>query len=160
MSKTRVSIAVACCLFALALVAWAQNAQKAGLWEITTNMTWQQSPMPNGMTMPGGGPHTMQVCVTQAQIEKYGSPMSPSKGCDISNVVKKSNSMSADWVCTAPMAGKGTVQSSWTDPDHTKTKVHFVGAMQTKPIEYTIETSSNYKGPDCGSVKPLPMPSN
>jgi len=27
-------------------------------------------------------------------------------------------------------------------------------------MEYTIETSSIYKGPDCGSVKPLPMPSN
>jgi len=30
----------------------------------------------------------------------------------------------------------------------------------TMTMEYTIESSSIYKGPDCGSVKPLPMPSN
>ena len=74
----------------------------------------------------------------------------------------KATGMTADWVCTGRMAGKGTVESSWADPDHAKGKVHFVGSMQmgpnSKPIEYTIETSSVYKGPDCGSVKPLPIP--
>jgi len=41
-------------------------------------------------------------------------------------------------------------------------KVHFIGAMQMGPnsraIEYTIESSSIYKGSDCGSVQPQPMP--
>jgi hypothetical protein len=159
MSKTRVSIAAGCCLVAVALATWAQAARKAGLWEITTNMVWQQSPIPNGMAMPGGGPHSTQVCLTQAQVDKYGSPMPQNRGCDISNVAMKANGMTADWVCTAPMAGKGTVESSWTDPDHVKAKVHFLGAMQmgpnSKPVEYTIDVSSNYKGADCGSVKPL-----
>jgi hypothetical protein len=26
------------------------------------------------------------------------------------------------------------------------------------PVEYTITATSTYKGADCGSVKPLPMP--
>jgi hypothetical protein len=179
MSKTRVWITLGCCLFAVAIFAWAQSNRKPGLWEMTSNMTWQQSPMPampnmpQGMTMPAGannpfagGPRTTQVCLTQAMIDKYGAPMPQSRNneCQISNVQLHANGMSADWVCTGRMAGKGSLESSWTDPDHAKGKVHFVGTMQmgpnSKPIEYTIETSSDYKGPDCGSVKPLPMPNN
>ncbi|MGA3346312.1 MAG: DUF3617 domain-containing protein [Terracidiphilus sp.] len=170
MSKTRIWT-IGCCIFAFALLAWAQSTRKPGLWEITTNMTWQQSPMPAGMTMPagaaspfGGGPHTTAVCLTQAMIDKYGAPIPQSHNgeCQISNVVLKPGGMTGDWVCTGAMAGKGTLKSSWTDPDHATSKVHFIGAMQmgpdSKTIEYTIDSSSVYKGSDCGGVKPQPMP--
>ena len=97
-------------------------------------------------------------------IDKYGAPTPQSRNgeCQISNVVLKATSMTADWVCSGRMAGKGTLESSWVVPDHAVGKVHFMGAMQmgpnSKPIEYTIESSSVYKGPDCGSVQPAPMP--
>jgi hypothetical protein len=168
MHKSRVWTVVGCCLFAVAIAALAQSIRKPGLWEMTTNMTWQQSPMPPGMTMPpganspfGGGPRTTQVCLTQAMIDKYGAPMPQSRNgeCQISNVVLKTTSMTADWICTGRMAGKGTLESSWSDPDHAVGKMHFIGNMQmganSRPIEYTIESSSVYKGPDCGSVKPM-----
>jgi hypothetical protein len=171
MRKARIYIALACCFLAVAIFAWAQANRKPGLWEMTSTMTWQQSPMPPGMTMPaganspfGGGPHTTQVCLTQAMIDKYGAPMPSSQRgqCQISNVSLKPTSMSADWICTGMMAGKGTLESSWSDPDHAIGKVHFVGTMQmgpnSRPIEYTMESSSVYKGADCGSVPPMTMP--
>ena len=52
MRKTQVWIAMGCCLFFMALLASAQASRKPGLWEMTSTMTWQQSPMPAGMTMP------------------------------------------------------------------------------------------------------------
>jgi hypothetical protein len=172
MKNHRAVIAATVCLTLLGLFAWAQ-VRKAGLWEMTSTMTWQQSPMPPGMTMPaganspfGGGPRTNQVCVTQAMIDKYGAPMPQSRNnqCQVSNVSMKANGMSADWVCSGMMAGKGTVESSWTDPEHATGKVHFTGTMQmgpnSRPVEYTIETSSVYKGPDCGSVKAVQMPTD
>jgi hypothetical protein len=171
MSKTRVSIAIGCCFFFLSTFASAQISRKPGLWESTTTMTWQKSPMPAGMNMPsganspfGGGPHTTQVCVTQAMIDKYGAPVPQSRNnqCQVANVQKTANSMSADWICTGMMAGKGSVESSWTDSDHATTKVHFLGSMQmgpnATPVEYTMDSNSVYKGPDCGSVKPLAIP--
>ena len=162
MRTTRFWIMICFCFLAVALFTWAQAVRKPGLWQMTSTMTWQQSPMPAGMTMPGGGPQTMQVCLTQAMIDKYGAPTPQSRDCQVANVVMTSNSMSADWICTGRMAGKGTMESSWTDPDHAKGKVHFTGAMQmgpnSKTLEYTIETVSDYKGADCGNVKPLPMP--
>ena len=141
----------------LAMVLWAQS-RKPGLWEVTSNQVWQQSPFPAGMEKQmGGGPHTMQVCLTQEEIDKYGAIM-PQQGrsCSVNNVVQKPNGMTADLECTGPMSGKGAVESSWDEPDHAKGKVHFVGTMRGgKPIEWTVESTSVYKGPDCGNVKPF-----
>ena len=127
MRKTRIYVTLGCCFVAMAIFAWAQVNRKPGLWEMTSTMTWQQSPMPPGMTMPagannpfGGGPRTTQVCLTQAMIDKFGAPLPQSRNgqCQISNVSLKPTSMSADWICTGMMTGKGTLESSWTDPDH------------------------------------------
>jgi hypothetical protein len=169
MRKTRVWITMACCLFSFAFFAWGQVQRKPGLWEMTTTMTFQQSPMPPGAQAPAGspfagGPHTKQVCLTQAMIDKYGAPMPQADrgGCQITNVALKATSMTANMVCTGRTNGTGTVESDWSEPDHAKGKVHFTGSMQmgpnTRPIEWTSESVSVYKGPDCGSVPPLPMP--
>jgi len=170
MRKTPVMIALIC-FVVLAASACAQSTRKAGLWEMTSTMTWQKSPMPPGMSMPaggnspfGGGAHTTQVCVTQEMIDKYGTPPPQSRNnqCQMSNVVKKANGMTADWVCSGMMSGKGSLEASWTDADHSTSKVHFLGSMQmgpnATPVEYTIESTSVFKGADCGSVKPLPIP--
>ena len=169
MRKTRVWITLSCCLFALAIFAWAQANRKPGLWEMTTNMTWQQSPIPPGVTLPpgalaamGGAPHTMQVCLTQAMIDKYGAPVSQNHDCQITNVVMKPTGMTAEMVCTGKTNGHGTMESSWPGGNAAKGKVHFIGTMgagpNSMPVEWTVASTSVYKGPDCGSVKPLLMP--
>jgi Protein of unknown function (DUF3617) len=144
---------------ALATLAGAQN-RKAGLWEVTSTMTWQQSPFPSGMGHMGAGPHTTDVCVTQEQIDKYGTVPPQTRGsCQMTDIVKKDHGMSADMVCTGPMGGKGNLEATWTDDSHSTAKLHFLGAMkmgaESKPIEWTVDTSSVYKGPDCGDVKPI-----
>jgi hypothetical protein len=147
-----------CCLFALTLFAGAQAVRKSGLWEMTTNLA--------SSNVFSASPSVTQVCLTQEMINKYGAPMPQSRNgeCQISNVVLKTTSMTADWICSGRMAGKGTLESSWDDPNHAIGKVHFTGVMQmganSRTVEYTINTSSVYKGPDCGSVAPLPIPNN
>jgi hypothetical protein len=148
------------CVLAAALMAWAQSP-KAGLYEVTNHMTWQQSPFPEGMQAPAGsgGPHTAQTCVTQAQIDKYNGPKPEARGgCQVSNIQKRANGMTAEISCGAPMTGKGTVDTTWTDSGHSRSKVHFTGSMKmgpnTKPVEWTVDSESVYKGSDCGSVKP------
>ena len=68
--------------------------------------------------------------------------------------------MTADWICSGHMSGKGTIESSWADGNRTTGKIHFAGTMQmgqagSKPVEWTNQMISVYKGPDCGSVKPV-----
>ena len=163
MRKFRTWVPVACCLFVSALLLTAQADRKPGLYETTANMTWQQSPMPNGMQMPGGGPHTSQVCVTQEMIDRYGGPMPQSRGeCQMKNMNKSATGMTADYVCTGHMAGTGKMEANWTPGGQSHSKIHFTGTMQmgpnSAPVEWTIESTSTYKGADCGSVKPLPLP--
>jgi hypothetical protein len=168
--KQRIGIVVSFCLLTLAVFAWAQAVRKPGLWEMTTTTTWQKTPLPPGMTMPAGANNpfapttrTTQVCLTQEMIDKYGAPIPNNSGCVLSNVVLKPSGMTADMVCTGRMNATASIESSWSDPNVAHGKVHFVGSMQMgpnpTPIEMTILSTSVYKGPDCGSVKPLPMPS-
>ena len=126
----------------------------------------QMPQMPQGVQMPQSpfGPHTNQVCVTQAMVDKYGGPMSqPQRGdCTVTNVVIKPDGMTADIVCTGQMNTKGDITSKFTDGNTTDMTMHMTGTMQmgqnSRPVDMTIHTTSTYKGPDCGSVKPVAMP--
>ena len=172
MRKTRVWITAAGCLCAMVIAAWGQPSRKPGLWETTVNMTWQKSPFPPNMPMPpqaaaafGGGPHTSNVCLSQAWVDKFGGAIPQNRGdCQMTNVQLTATGMTATMVCTGRMAGSGTVEADWSIPDTGKGKVHFTGTMQmgpnATPIEWTTEFSSVYKGPDCGNVKPVPVPAD
>lgn len=146
------------CLVAATVFAVGPN-RKAGLWESTTQMTWEQAPMPGMPSMPA---RTTQVCVTQEMVDKYGGPIPETRGsCQVSNVVMKPGQMTADLICTGAMNGKASIVSTWEDGEHATTKVHFTGEMMmgpnTKPVEWTQKSTSVFKGADCGSVKPPPM---
>ncbi len=159
MIKSHLPIVLALCLTTPVLSSDAQT-KKPGLWEITTTMSWQQSPFPAGMN-PGGGPHVTLICVTQAQIDKYGSvPPDVHGDCKVSDVVKKPNSMTAEMICTGHLSGKGDITASWIDAEHSTSKVHFVGTMQmgprSQPYEWTAESTGVFKNTDCGNVKPVP----
>ena len=142
---------LACGLIAISAAVSAQT-RKPGLWEVTTTMTFQQ---PSGAA---GSPHTTEVCVTREQLDKYGAITPQSAGCQVTNVTKKATSITADMVCTGRMDGKGALEASWADADHATTKVHFTGTMKvltdSKPVEWTSNSSYTFKSADCGSVKP------
>jgi Protein of unknown function (DUF3617) len=167
MRMTSTWIASVCLGFAAALLAVAQAGRQPGLWEVTSKMTWQESPFPGG---PGGGPgggaavspapHLTQVCLTQAMIEKYGGPIPQTHECKVVNINKTATSMTADWICSGHMSGKGTIEYSWADGNRTTGKIHFAGTMQmgqsgSRPVEWTNQMTSVYRGADCGSIKPV-----
>lgn len=172
MRKTRVWIALAVCLSAVASVSLAQKPpMQPGLYETTSSMTWQKSPFPPGMNMPPqaaaamGGPHTAQSCLTQAWIDRFGGPIPQNRGdCHMTNMSMSPTSMSATLVCTGQMSGSGDVSVEWSLGGSAKGKIHFSGAMQmgpnATPVEWTNEFTSTYKGPDCGSVKPVQVPAD
>ncbi|HWA96696.1 MAG TPA: DUF3617 family protein [Terracidiphilus sp.] len=165
MRISRLVPGVVAVILTLLPAAWAQS-RKPGLYETTAKMTWDKSPFPAGMPQGamGGTEHTSQVCVTQEQIDKFGTAPPHMRGgdCHLTNINKTSHGMTAEMMCTGHMNGKGDLTVTWTDTDHSTSKMHFTGTMQmgpnSKPFEWTITSISSYKGPDCGSVKPLPTP--
>lgn len=177
MRKTPNWMLVGGCSLAMAALAWGQMKQKPGLWEVTSTMSMAGMPempampqMPPGMHMPPMAspyaPHNTRVCVTQAMIDKYGSPYNnPPRGdCKVTDIVMKANGMTAKIACTGEMNATGTVESTWSDADRTHTTMHMKGIMNTgsgnTPMDMTMKADSVYKGPDCGDVKPMEMPAD
>jgi len=169
MRRNRVLITVGCCLLAVTVAALAQTARKPGLWETTAVMTMQQSPFPPGMDMSqmpnspfSGKPMITKACLTQVQIDKFGTAMPhEAAGCKTTNISNKPTGMTVEMVCSGQMNGTMHFESSFPDGIHAKGTMHFKGAMQTganpTPFEFTVNSTSVYKGADCGSVKPLPL---
>ena len=125
----------------------------------------QAGAMPGGApTGPFGGPHTTEVCVTQAMIDKYGGPYSnPPRGdCKVTDISIKDTGMTASIACTGQMTATGTVATTFIDSNSSSTKVHMTGTMQrgpdSRPLDVTIQSRATYKGADCGSVKPAVLP--
>jgi hypothetical protein len=141
-----------------ALAVCAQD-RKPGLYELTM-VTTTVSPSAN--TYP---PRTMQVCLTQDMIDKYGAivPENLTRACQFANIVKKAGGMTADLVCSGFIMGKGTIVVNWSDSEHSKGNLHFSGTIRPGDNEVKIEwnaaTNSAYKGPDCGALAtPPPAP--
>jgi hypothetical protein len=70
--------------------------------------------------------------------------------------------MSATITCTGQMNATGTVEATYVDANTTKSTIHITGTMQmggnSSPVDMSMQSTSVYKGPDCGSVKPMTMP--
>ena len=162
---------------ALAAAASGQIKQKPGLWEVTSTMTMAGMPqmpampqMPPGVHMPAMAspfaPHTTQICVTQAMIDRYGGPyrQPPQGDCKVTDIVTKPDGMTAKITCTGQLNATGTVESTWTEANTTHTLMHLKGTTNNgsgdRPIDMTMKADSTYKGPDCGNVKPIEMPAD
>jgi polyisoprenoid-binding protein YceI len=99
-------------------------------------------------------------------IDKFGgpnpAPANPHADCKVTNVVQKSNGMSANITCTGQMNATGTVESTYVDANTTKSAIQITGTMEmggkSNPVDMSMQSTSVYKGPDCGSVKPMTMP--
>ncbi|MGD0346320.1 MAG: DUF3617 domain-containing protein [Terracidiphilus sp.] len=176
MRKLQIGATLCCCFIALVVNAQGQTKQKPGLWEVTVQMSMAGAPqmpqlppgtqLPPGMQMPASpfAPHTSQVCVTQAQADKYGGPPTnpPGGNCQMSNIATTPAGMTATMTCTGRMNATGTVQTTFVDANTVKTMMHMTGTMQmgsnTRPMDMTMQSTSVYKGADCGNVKPVTMP--
>lgn len=146
--------------FLLAALSMDGQTQKPGLYDVTITTTTvfpSRKASPSGTVHP---PRNIQSCLTQDMIDQYGAivPQYLANTCQLTNVVKKPGKMTADMVCSGRMTGKGTLEIGWNDSEHAKGLLHFSGSMRPGEneikIEWSAATTSVYKGPDCGELKP------
>ena len=169
MLKPGTGIGLVWFVFAAAVLVFAQDNEhhtgKAGQWEITTTMTYQQSPVPPGTRggPPAAGSHTTTVCLTQEMVDA-GALLPQSRGqCRIEDKVVKPGSLTANYVCTGKMKGKGVLAATFADLEHATASLHFEGTLDVdahaKPIEWTAVSNYLFKGAQC-SNGPAPAPAN
>lgn len=155
-------------LFAAALLVAAPcfAQSKPGLWESTSTMTWDKSPIPPdalakmqqmGMSNPflSGQTFHSRTCVDQAMVDKFNGPEPQTqKDCRVENVVKSPTGMTANMVCTGRVTGHGEIMVTSVSGDHLTTHVHFAGSAGAREAEWTMDGTSEYKGASCGTLAP------
>ena len=149
---------------------WAQETHKSGLWLVVTTTRIQGQGEAPGNFAGGANPPAAAAeggvpeCLTRDIIDNYGVILPPSlKSCELQNVQRTALSFKADMTCKGSYNGFGSVESTWTDPDHVVGKVRFVsrgkGTNDTRALAWTEEAKAVFKSADCGNVKPRPLPS-
>ena len=164
MRKTRAWIVLGFWLVALTVAAFAET-RKPGLWEITTTITWQQSPFAGSAadSVAKAGKRTTQVCLTKSMIDDYGALLPQSRGsCHVANKLMTPGGMTADWVCEGRISGTGALSSTWPDLEHSSSTLHFLGTFlmggDSQPVEWTTQSTAVFKSADCGTVRPKQPP--
>jgi hypothetical protein len=168
MAKTSVWITVMFCALAGGVLTLAQETQKAGLWLISTTNKIQQAgeaPANFGAHPAQSSPETgaLPACMTREMVDKYGVILPPSlRDCELSNVVRAADNFHADMTCKGAYNGVGSIEATWTDPDHVTGKVHFVSKTRettnARSLTWSQDVTAVFKSPDCGDVKPRKMP--
>ncbi len=137
---------------------------KAGLWNVTNNMSMLNMQMPPeamaqmkamGMKMPGAHSITYQICMTQAQVDSNQLPkMRKEDGCTTRVTSQTANSMAADMVCNGEMKGSGQLQLSFGGAEHYSGSYHMKGVVDGRPVEAASTFKGDWVKADCGDVKP------
>jgi hypothetical protein len=154
------------------VAAWAQEGptRKAGLWLVASVTHIQQKGEEPGSFAARGqkeqaGPAEGGVpeCLTREIIDNYGVILPPSlKSCELYNVLQTADGFKADMTCKGAYNGFGSVESTWTDPDHVVGKIRFVSktseSSDARALVWTQEASAVFKSADCGAVKPRALP--
>lgn len=168
MRKLRVLIVAAVALS----MAFAANAghRKPGLWQITlqTNYTKGGPQYPPdqlakmqqmGIKLPGmgGGPTTIQSCLSPEQAARDDHPEGARGDCQLQNASWSGNSFSADLVChgrEGDMHGHeqftGNGGTSYTGTAHVEGNNPHLGG----DFAMDNQISGQWQSDDCGSVKP------
>jgi hypothetical protein len=89
----------------------------------------------------------------------------PGTTCNTSNKINTAHGVSYDTVCSGgSMGSKGHIDFQLTDAEHFSGTSHttVTGASQGKSVNMVVDKTFNAKflGADCGSVKPLVVPSS
>jgi hypothetical protein len=140
---------------------------KPGLWEFTTTMNFaeggpqippeQLEKMKQmGINLPFGKPVTTQVCVTP-QMASREEPMTPSRPqdqCQMKNMNKSSNSVSADLVCSGENKGDGHFQVNYASNAAYSGSMDFKGMSKRGPVSMHTDFNGKWVADDCGNVKP------
>lgn len=157
------------------LLSFAADAghRRPGLWQITiqSNFTKGGPQIPPdqlakmqqlGMKIPGmgGGPQTMQMCLTPEQAAKDDNP-DPGRGdCQVLNKTWSGDHFSGDLVChgrEGDMHGHIDAVASG-DTSYTATS-HIEGNNPHLGGDFAMDgqSSGQWQSADCGSVKPFPQ---
>ena len=182
MKKSRLALAVS----VLILAAAASGAQtiKPGLWEMSTRMAGGSGEMEKlmaesqkhldamppdqrkkmaemmakqgiNMGTPGSG-MSVKLCMTKEMIER-NEVIRQEGNCKQTGGQRTGNTMTFAVACTQPPS-TGEGQVTFISPEAYTSKMTIHTTRQGKPESMKMESAGKFLSADCGSIKPLAVP--
>ncbi len=158
------------CLVMLALGVLAANPAlakqgKVGLWSVTSTTDIAMSPQTAaamkkaGMAMPAAQPVTVQMCMSQAEVDSDNPPQMDRQatGCDTRIVKRSANAMTANMVCKGNLKGTGSIQIAYEGAERYAGTYNFQGASAGQTTNVTTRFRGQWLKADCGKVKPYAL---
>jgi hypothetical protein len=154
-------------MLALAVIAVPAMAKqgKVGLWNVTSSTDVTLPPQvaaalkKAGQSLPAARPMTVQMCMSQAEVDSSEPPHLDSKatGCVTKTTRQTASEMTATMTCNGDMKGSGSIQISYSGNEHYAGSYSFKGTSFGSPANITTRFKGDWVKADCGSVKPYSL---
>ncbi len=138
---------------------------KAGLWNVTstTDIAMPAQTLAAmkkaGVKMPVGQPVTVQMCMSQAEVDSDRPPQMDRQatGCETRIVKRTASAMTASMVCKGNLKGTGTIQITYDGAERYAGSYSFKGATGGQATDVTTRFRGQWLKADCGKVKPYAL---
>jgi len=138
---------------------------KAGLWNVTSTTEIALPPetvaamKKAGQSLPAAQPVTVQMCMSQAEVDsdRPPHPDPAATGCDTKVVKRTANAMTASMVCKGNMKGTGTIQVTYDGNERYSGFYSFKGSTGGRATDVTTRFRGQWVKADCGNVKPYSL---
>jgi hypothetical protein len=138
---------------------------KAGLWNVTSTTDIALPPetmaamKKAGVAMPAAQPVTVQMCMSQAEVDSDNPPQMDRQatGCDTRIVKRTANAMTASMVCKGNLKGTGSIQIAYEGAERYAGTYSFKGATGGQATNVTTRFRGQWLKTDCGKVKPYAL---
>jgi len=151
----------------------AAGPMQAGLWEVTMKSDTLKNMPPlspqqaeqikkMGLSVPEmrNGGMVSKICISKEMAKSDQPPQIErvQKNCKSKNVQKNGNTQSMDIVCNgSQLKGNGAVKATYASNTSFQSTYDFKGTYRGKPVTHHQETSGQWLGENCGSIKPITM---
>ncbi len=155
------ALALTACIAAPALA----KQGKVGLWNVTSTAEMALPPevlamlKKSGQPMPGAKPITVQMCMSQEEVDSATPPHldTATTGCVTKTTKQTATEMTAVMTCKGNMKGTGTIQISYTGNEHYAGAYTFKGTNFGQPANITTRFKGDWVKADCGKVQPYKL---
>jgi hypothetical protein len=111
----------------------------------------------NGMGVAPGGGFSLKVCVTPEMAARAELPSQTEGSCTNTITSRSASALKMKFVCTnPPSSGEGTY--TFNGDKAYSMKMVMQSTRNGKPESMTVEGQGQWMSADCGSVKPIAVP--
>jgi hypothetical protein len=112
----------------------------------------------SGMSMASSGAMAVKVCITPEMATRQQLPSQTQGHCTSKIISRSASTLKMSFACTDPVSSGEATYTFTSDKAYT-VKMAIQSMSQGKPQTVTMDGNAQWLAADCGSIKPITLPS-